>query len=107
VLIFRKEYLPLIRLGVKTQTRRLRRPLVKPGRAYRLRVNYSSALRERILVERVFPQRLSEVTLEDAVKEGFTSVEEFASAIKSLYAGLGLDPELWVVEFRYLGDRNV
>jgi len=83
VLIFRKEYLPLIRLGVKTQTRRLRRPLVKPGRAYRLRVNYSSALRERILVERVFPH------------------------MKSLYAGLGLDPELWVVEFRYLGDRNV
>ncbi len=55
----------------------------------------------------MFPQRLSEVTLEDAVKEGFTSVEEFASAMKSLYVGLGPDQELWVVEFRYLGDRNV
>ena len=102
-LIFNKSYLPLIRSGEKTQTRRMKKPQLKVGHSYQLRTNYSTPLPDRILITRIFPQRLEGISTGDVAKEGFGSKTEFIAAISGIYGPISPDDELWVVEFRYLG----
>ena len=102
-LIFNKRYLPLIRSGEKTQTRRKSKPGLRVGRSYRLRINYSIPLPELILITGIFPQRLEDISSDDVAKEGFSSKTEFIAAISGVYGGISPEDELWVVEFKYLG----
>ena len=102
-LIFNKHYLPLIRSGEKTQTRRKRKPGLRVGHSYRLRINYSIPLPELILITEIFSQRLEDISPLDVAKEGFSSKAEFTAAIRRIYADISQDDELWVVEFKYLG----
>ncbi len=101
-LIFNKSYLPLIRSGTKTQTRRMKKPQLKVGRSYRLRVNYSTTLPDKILITRIFTQRFSDLSPGDVAKEGFGSRAEFIAAISGIYGDISPDDEVWVVEFQYL-----
>lgn len=102
-LIFNKRYLPLIRSGEKTQTRRRKKPQLRVGRSYRLRTNYATTHPDRFLVTRIFPQRLEDVSPVDVAKEGFGSKAEFIAAISGIYGGISPSDEVWVVEFKYLG----
>jgi len=102
-IIFNKRYLPLIRSGEKTQTRRKRKPRLRVGRSYRLRINYSLPLPELILITGIFPQRLEDISPSDVAKEGFGSKAEFIAAISGIYGSISSADELWVVEFKYLG----
>ncbi len=102
-LIFNKSYLPLIRSGEKTQTRRTNKPSLRVGRSYRLRIDFFSFLPDRILITRIFPQRLGSISLSDVTKEGFGSKAEFIAAISGIYGSISPDDELWVVEFKYIG----
>lgn len=61
-LIFKKQYIEKITSGKKTVTRRKTRPTVKVGCTYNLRINFFNHLPDRIRVERIYSQRLCEMT---------------------------------------------
>ena len=101
---FKWRYIPLIRRGLKTETRRLRRPRLRVGGIYPLRVG-RRLLPDRVRVLKIYSQRLGEVTEEDARREGFKSLMEFRRAWIDIYQSWDDEQRIWVVEFRYLGER--
>ena len=107
-LIFKRQYLDRIVGGEKTATRRASRPMVKPGGIYRMRAGFFEYLPDRIRVLRIYTQRLSDMTSEDVLKEGFASLEEFRLEWTGIYRSWDDDQVVWVVEFEYLGsDRKL
>ena len=98
----------MIAAGAKTATRRASRPRVKPGGVYRLRAGFFNYLPDWIRVLRVYPQRLGDMTPEDASKEGFPTLEAFRREWTDIYGAWDDDRAVWVVEFEYLGsDRKL
>jgi len=107
-MIFRKEFVKLILEGKKTQSRRKwKRPLVKEGRIYKARTGYSSDYFAKIQINRVFKQKLGDMSEEDAKKEGCESLEEFKRVWERV-TGEPWNPEeeVWVVEFSVVGTSN-
>ena len=85
-------------------TRRLKKPRLRIGGIYSLRVGHK-LLSDKIKVLRIYPQRLGEMSEEDARREGFESLEEFKRAWITLYRRWDDGQQIWVVEFRYMGER--
>lgn len=90
--------------GTKTVTRRkeskdiiggLYVAAVCQGRSERIMLKCTSA----------YTQHISEMTQEDARKEGFSSIEEFKAEIASIYGEeyLNSNPRMWVYEFKLIG----
>jgi hypothetical protein len=102
-LLFKKKYVSMILNGAKTATRRTSRPMVKPGGVYNLRTDFFTYSPHLIQVERLYEQKLGDVTLKDAKKEGYLDPEEFREDWVKLYKDWTSDRYVWVVEFSYLG----
>lgn len=82
-MIFRPELAAAVLRGDKTQTRRLVRPgeeacAYRAGGSYSVQPGRGRKAVGRIVVTHVERRRLGEITHEDAVAEGFASVEAFA-----------------------------
>ena len=101
-LIFKKHYINKIVGGGKIATRRVSRPMVKPDGIYRLRTDFFEYLPDRIRVLRIYTQRLGDIPLEDALREGVASLEEFRREWTEIYKPWDDDQTVWVVEFEYL-----
>lgn len=98
-LLWKKEQIPLILEGKKTVTRRVKKPLVKVGKNYLIRVGYTKHLDKRILIEKIYTQPLNQVTEEDAVKEGLSSLNEYKKLWTKIYGSWDETKEVWVIEF--------
>lgn len=100
-MLFKKEFIPFILSGRKTQSRRLKKPKVKAGELCEFRSGRrredAFALAE-ILDLRC--ERLSEISEEDVRAEGMNSKEEFLRKFREIYKLSEEDPEVWVVKFR-------
>jgi hypothetical protein len=103
-LLFKKHLVPKIINGSKTATRRARRPNVKPGKTYRIRVNYKGSLDHQITIIRLYQQRLGAMTEDDACREGFPSLHNYKKAWESIYGPWDENMVVWVVEFNYVGE---
>jgi hypothetical protein len=103
-MLWKKPYVAMILEGRKTATRRRARPMVRVGRAYKIRVGFFDSLPHRILVENIRKQRLSDMTGADAAREGAQSLSEFRDDWRSIYGGWDPSEEVWVVEFKLLPD---
>ncbi len=79
-MIFKKEFLPLILSGRKTQTRRTHCRLLRVGRIYTIQVNRTKSTRHYLKVTKVYAQKLGETTEAEAHLEGFSSLDEFKEA---------------------------
>ena len=79
-MIFKKEFLPLILSGRKTQTRRTYSRLLRIGQIYSVQVNRTQSTGYYIKVLNRYSQQLSEVSEAEANKEGFNNLEEFKDA---------------------------
>ena len=106
-LLFKRQFISKIREGTKTQTRRLKQPKLRIGKAYCLRSSYRSVLPEKILITDIFQQFLGEITMEDIQKEGFHTEDEFIEIWREIYGSYKADELIWVVEFQYLGDTEM
>ena len=91
--------------GEKKATRRINKPLVKPNKAYRIQIGFRY-LPERIFVKRLWVQRLGDMTIEDAKKEGFSSLDKFRESWIDIYGFWNEDMHVWVVEFEYIGSAE-
>lgn len=104
LVIFRPELVARILAGDKTQTRRL----VRPGLPCRYRADRTYAVQPgrtkhgvaRIRITDVRTERLSEITEDDARREGFASVEGFFAHWDGLHGAAGYtEVDVWVISF--------
>jgi hypothetical protein len=98
-LIFKKEFLSLILLGRKTQTRRTHRRLLRVGHIYTIQVNRTKSTGYYLKVTNLYHQTLKQVKDEEAVREGFNTLDEF----KQAWVGINgsWDPRLRVVVYEF------
>jgi len=101
-LSFKRRYINLIVLGEKTATRRMKRPWLREGGLYPIRVGFHN-LGEYIRVKKIYRQRLGELTEEDLAKEGMNSLEEFKEEWRRIYRFWDDGFMAWVIEFEYVG----
>lgn len=66
-----------------------------------------SGTKDRVMIKCTdnYTQKISDMTDEDAFKEGFATIEEFKEEIASIYGDeyLQSDPTMWVYEFYVMG----
>lgn len=98
-LLWKKHFIPLLLSGAKTATRRTRKPMVKTGGAYHIRTGFFEHLDEKIRVDRLYQQRLGEMTDADARREGADSLPGFIEEWKSLTGAWDPEAVVWVAEF--------
>ena len=102
-LLWKKEYIEKILSGEKTATRRRTRPMVRVGGSYLIRDGFFTHLDERITVDRLYEQRLGDMTEEDARREGAASHDAFVREWTRLYGHFDPGDSVWVVEFMLSG----
>jgi len=79
-MMFKGDLLDLVISGRKTQTRRLHKHALKEGQAYNLKKNWYENTGYYIRIKKVYPQKLGDISEEEARKEGFSSLDEFRDA---------------------------
>ena len=92
---FKDEYLDLILRGQKSSTIRLGRRDYPSGTA--LLTSSHNCLRARILRCRAL--RVYDLTDQDAIRDGFSSLKDLLSALEEIYGSLDRGAEMTVVEF--------
>ncbi len=78
-MLFKPEHKEMILKGTKTATRRVwKRPMVKVGGIYKAKTKLlSKEFFAKIMVFKLYKQRLYDMTEEDAKKEGYKNLKEF------------------------------
>jgi len=101
-LIFRREHVELICRGLKTQTRRRHRYRLKAGKIYDVKLNWVKKTGLKILITRVYTQRLGDMSEEEALKEGGYTLEEFKKVWERINGSWNPDEVVVVYEFRLI-----
>ncbi|OPY24958.1 MAG: hypothetical protein A4E26_00073 [Methanobacterium sp. PtaU1.Bin097] len=85
-MLFKPEHVEMIKNGTKTQTRRnWKRRMVKPGGIYKVKTEMlSKDYHCKIKVTDVRKEMLYGLTVEDAQKEGYNSIEEYEKVWESI-----------------------
>lgn len=100
-LIFRLSYADKILTGKKITTIRLK-PIVKEGEVVEIYVGHARV--GRAVVKSVKPKKLSELSIEDAKRDGFSSVDDLRKELEKIYGRktLSSDPTVYIIEFSLL-----
>lgn len=107
-MIFRPELAKLIKQGKKTQTRRIATTKIcryAAGKSYAVQPGRGKAAMCRITVTGVRMERLGDLTLKDAKREGFVTTAEFFDYWRALHGSANPDLLVWVFTFA-LGDHT-
>jgi len=99
MVIFKKRLLELVLQGRKTQTRRLHRHRLRPGKIYQLKDNYYGQPQGFIKIKRRFEQRLGDMTEEEARAEGVKDLADFRELWKSINGDWSPDQVVTAYEF--------
>lgn len=98
-LMMRKDYVDALLSGLKKSTIRL--GIVKPK--YRELILHSSGRPvAKVLVKNVYYKKLYELSDEDAVKDGFSNVQELLRNLERIYGKLPLDSYVTIIELEVL-----
>ena len=76
-MMFKRDLLEKILSGSKTQTRRLHTKTLRKGKIYALKKKWIENTGKYIRITKFYEQKLSEITQEEIIKEGFSNLEEF------------------------------
>ena len=90
----------------KTVTRRLRKNDKSPakiGNIHKLKIDRTPKGYGYIQIENVYPSTFGELTLTDALKEGFDSIQEYQKYFLKVNGTIHPNTPIWVVEFKYIG----
>ncbi|MDR1093470.1 MAG: ASCH domain-containing protein [Clostridiales bacterium] len=106
---FKPEFIPLIRAGKKTQTRR---PWASSPHAPKyggLCVAAGGTEKTVIRITRARRQNLNDITEHDVRAEGFEILGGFISVWQAIYGGTEFDannnPPVWAYEFEFVADE--
>jgi len=100
MILFKREHVPMILSGRKTQTRRTGRCRWKVGTIRQAKTSYrkdSTFARIRILAIRQEP--LGQISEADARAEGYNSVAEYQDVFRRIYGSWDPDMPVWVIDF--------
>ncbi len=103
-MIFGLEMYRAVLAGKKTQTRRFK-CRYEPGKSYALQPGRGKEAKHRITITEVRQERLGDITLRDARKEGFRTTQDFRDYWTKLYQRFNPDAEIYVISFE-LGDTT-
>ena len=101
-MIFRRKHIDLILEGKKIQTRRRHKRPRRAGRIYSLKSSWIHRTEHKIKVDRVYEQRLGDVTPEEALKEGGYTIEEFMELWEQIVGSWGPNEVVIVHEFHLI-----
>lgn len=100
-MIFSKEHLYLVLRGRKTQTRRLGRRRWNEGAVHPVKSGRYDKPAGWVRILHVRCAKLGAITLEDAEREGYSSIQTYKQAWERVYkAPWAADLETWVIDFR-------
>ncbi|MCW4018014.1 MAG: ASCH domain-containing protein [Candidatus Bathyarchaeota archaeon] len=102
-MLFKKHLFAKVMDGTKTQTRRLSTQNYKVGKTYGATCRRYQKSQAHIKLTRKTPQRLGDITIEDAKAEGFKTVEEFKQAWIECYGTWNPDQIVNAYEFHKIG----
>jgi hypothetical protein len=97
--MFKKDLLEMVLSGRKTQTRRLHKNLLKEKQKYVVKRNWYKNTEYYIQIKKVYPQKLGDVSEEEAHKEGFSGLDEFRDAWIRINGSW--DPEVVVTVYEF------
>ncbi len=109
MVLFKRNLIAKILAGEKTQTRRVHRRTWTIGKVYPLRDRWYLGKHEAvgfILITRKFRQKLGNISIEDAEKEGYNSLEEFRIEWIKLCGSWNPEQTVIVYEFKLLPKRE-
>ena len=98
-MIFKKDLLEMVLSGRKTQTRRRHKNPLRKGSIYAVKRNWLETTGEYIRITKVYPQKLSDVSEEEARKEGFSGLDKFRDAWIRINGSWDPDMVVTVYEF--------
>lgn len=112
-MLFKKEHKEMILKGTKTATRRCwKKPMVKVGGIYKCKEKMlSKDYFAKIIVTKLFKQRIGEMTLKDVKKEGYSSGIEFAEVFAKINKinknnRLHGNKKVYVIEFELVKENK-
>ena len=105
--IFKRRHLRKVLDGTKTQTRRIHKYTWTIGKTYCIRDRWFSKPQGHIIVTRKFRQLLGDVSLEDAQKEGFNSLEEFKQEWTELHGSWNPEQIVTAYEFKLTDSKQL
>jgi hypothetical protein len=107
-MLFKPEHLDSIYKGAKTQTRRIwKKQRANVGAIHQIKLkmlekkNYG-----KILIKNVWKQKLLDITDKEASSEGGYTRESYIKKWFEINPKSPKNPELFVVEFKFLGGQN-
>lgn len=101
MILFKKEFVPLILNGTKTQTRRKSNNR-KVGSIHQCKTDYYSKPFASIRITNVEKAELRHVSYKDALAEGFECIMDFYDAWAGIHGVItpeSLDEEIYVIDF--------
>ena len=101
MILFKPEHVEPIQKNIKTQTRRKGKCRWKLGSIHQAKLNFKKGSKPfanlRIMAVRQEP--LGTITLEDAHREGYPSVEAYKKVFQQIYGTWTPEEMIWVVYF--------
>lgn len=107
-MIFRTELAKLIVQQRKSQTRRVVTSTTcryEIGKSYAVQPGRGKPAICRITITDIRQERLGQITLRDAKREGFVTTQEFFDYWAELYGGVDREQRVWVISF-VIGDQT-
>jgi len=98
-MMFNKDLLEMVLSGRKTQTRRRHKHLLKEKQKYVVKRNWYKNTEYYIQIKKVYPQKLGDVSEEEAIKEGFSGLDEFRDVWIRINGSW--DPEMVVTVYEF------
>ncbi|ABL77733.1 ASCH domain-containing protein [Thermofilum pendens] len=99
-LLFSRQYLEKLLSNEKTTTIRVKRPRLKPGDE--VLVHCGGRVLGRAKITYIYKKKLRDLTLDEAVRDGFGSLEELIRNLKRHYPRLSADSYVYVINFSWV-----
>lgn len=100
MILFKEEHVRPILKGCKTQTRRLGKKRWNVGSVHLAKLQMMSTFYfTKLVIKKVWEEPLGSISHEDAMREGFDSIQDFKDAWKRTGAKWVPETMVWVVEF--------
>ncbi|TET57436.1 MAG: ASCH domain-containing protein [Promethearchaeota archaeon] len=107
-MLFKKHHVNMIKSGIKTETRRnWKKQMVKMNGIYSVQIKMFQPKIdcELIKVKYIFMQKLKDITKEQALKEGYNSIEEFKKIFENINGFWDDELEVFVIGFKHLNSK--
>ena len=99
-MLFKKEHIPMVLQGRKTQTRRTHEREWQVGKVYPFSDKLFGKPQGYVLITRKWKEPLGAISMEDVHKEGYNSLEEYQKVWERIYK-MPWNPDLIVKAYEF------